>query len=165
VTAERTDFLKETEEDTMRGRFLTFAVGEEIFGIEIRYVTEIIGIQPINCLPEVPEYIKGIINLRGKIIPVIDMRLKLKKAEQDYTDRTCIVVVETGENSAGLIVDRVSEVMVIQDENIVPPPNLRSDTGSRYLSGIGKVDGGVVLFLDCELLFRDTKIKDINLEE
>lgn len=164
MTAERTDFLEETEEDTMRGRFLTFAVGEEIFGIEIRYVTEIIGIQPINCLPEVPEYIKGIINLRGKIIPVIDMRLKLKKAEQGYTDRTCIVVVETNENSAGLIVDRVAEVIVIQDENIVPPPDVQSDTGSRYLSGIGKVDGGVVLFLDCELLFRDTKIKDIKVE-
>jgi purine-binding chemotaxis protein CheW len=152
VTAEKMDFQEETE-DTMRGRFLTFAVGEEIFGIEIRYVTEIIGMQPINCLPEVPEYVKGIINLRGKIIPVIDMRLKLKKEELGYTDRTCIVVVETGESTAGLIVDSVAEVMVVQDQDIVPPPDVQSETGNRYISGIGKAGDKVILFLDCEKLF------------
>lgn len=163
MTAGDMEFQEETE-DTMRGRFLTFAVGDGVFGIEIRYVTEIIGMQPINCLPEVPEYIKGIINLRGKIIPVVDMRLKLKKEEAGYTDRTCIVVVETGESSAGLIVDSVAEVIVIQDQDIVPPPDVQSDTGGRYLSGVGKVDAGVVLLLDCKLLFRNAEIEDIRME-
>ena len=154
--------MVEEAEDTMRGRFLTFGIGQEIFGIEIRVVREIIGMQPINTLPEVPAYIRGVINLRGLIIPVIDMRLKLKKEPAEYTDRTCIVVIETPQISAGLIVDQVAEVLGIEEENICPPPDLGMGNNSRYVNGIGKVDGQVKLLLDCEKLFssEETAILD-----
>ena len=154
--------MEDATEDTMRGRFLTFGVGQEVFGIAIRAVKEIIGMQPINTLPEVPEYIRGIINLRGRIIPVIDMRLKFKKEAAAYTDRTCIIVIETQQISAGLIVDHVAEVLSIEEENISPPPELGMKISSRYVNGIGKVDGEVKLLLDCEKLFMDTEIKTFN---
>ena len=158
---EHLDHQEETA-DTMHGRFLTFALGDELFGIGIRYVTEIIGIQPVNPIPEVPAYIKGIINLRGKIIPVIDMRLKFNKQAIDYTDRTCIVVIETQKLAVGLIVDRVAEVLSIGDSDIVPPPNVWAGTGGRYLSGIGKAAGQVVLVLDCERLFSNEETDVIS---
>lgn len=142
----------EQEEDTMLGQYLTFSVDREVYGISIRNVTEIIGIQPVSTLPEAPEYIKGIINLRGKIIPVIDMRIKLKKEPAEYTDRTCIIVVELEEKLAGLIVDSVAEVMSIKDENITAPPELGKNTSSRFISGIGKVDGNVKLLVKLEAL-------------
>jgi len=145
--------IAEYTEDTMRGRFLTFIIGQEVFGIGIGVVIEIIGIQPISTLPETPDYVRGIINLRGRIIPVIDMRLKLKKEATTYTDRTCIVVIETQGISSGLIVDQVAEVLSIEEENITPPPTLTEDSSNRFISGIGKVDGQVKLLLDCEKLF------------
>lgn len=143
------------DEDTQHGRFLTFALGDEEFGIEISFVTEIIGMQPISTLPEVPEYIRGIVNLRGKIIPVIDMRLKFKKAAIDYSDRTCIIVIDTGVFTVGLIVDRVAEVMSLDDNQIVPPPDIRTGIQNRYIKGIGKTEGHVKLLLDCEKLFSE----------
>lgn len=146
------------EEDTQRGRFLTFALGEDEFGMEIQYVTEIIGMQPITGLPEAPPYIKGIINLRGKIIPVMDMRIKFNKPTIEYNDRTCIVVVEVQDLAAGLIVDNVAEVLTIEPENILPPPNTGSkETQSKYVSGIGKVGNEVKLLLDCERIFQESE--------
>ena len=136
--------IAEEQEDTQHGRFLTFALGEEDYGIEIRFVTEIIGMQQITKIPEVPEYIKGIINLRGKITPLIDVRLKFKKEPINYTDRTCIIVIDTGELSIGLIVDNVAEVMNINDEDIVPPPDVRTGIQNRYIQGVGKVDSKVL---------------------
>lgn len=155
------EFLEETE-DTQHGRFLTFTLGNEFYGIEIRYVTEIIGIQPVTKLPEVPDYIQGIINLRGKIIPVIDVRAKFKKEAVEYDDRTCIIVIETSELSAGLIVDNVAEVIAIDDENVVPPPDNRSGAQNRYISGIGKVGNEVKLLLDCEKLFLEEETNILN---
>ena len=145
------------QEDTMRGRFITFAVDREMYGIEIRYVTEIVGIQPINRLPETPEHIKGIINLRGKIIPVVDMRLKFKREPAAYNDRTCIIVIDIQDISAGLIVDEVAEVVAIKDEDISPPPKRGTGANSRYLCGIGKAGDAVKLLLDCETLFNDSE--------
>lgn len=153
--------LEETE-DTQHGRFLTFALGEEVFGIEIRFVTEIIGMQPITPLPEVPNFIKGIINLRGKIIPVVDVRLKFEKETVAYNDRTCIIVVETNEITVGLIVDKVAEVLKIEDENIVPPPDHRTGIQNRYLAGIGKDGEDVKLLLSCEKLFSDEEVRVIG---
>ena len=140
-------------EETLRGRFITFAVGREMYGIEIRYVTEIVGIQPITVLPETPEHIKGVINLRGEIIPVVDMRLKFKKEPKAYTDRTCIIVIDTKDISAGLIVDEVSEVLAIDDGDISPPPAFAQTNSGRYISGIGKVDGHVKILLNSQALF------------
>jgi len=149
---EPNDGLKEKQEDTLQGRYLTFSLGEEVFGLEIRYVTEIIGLQPITKVPEVPPFIKGIINLRGKIIPVIDMRLKFRKEPVPYTDRTCIIVIDTQEMVVGLIVDSVAEVINIGEGNIVPPPDQKTGMHNKYIQGIGKVDDNVKLLLDCESL-------------
>ena len=142
------------QEDTLRGRFLTFAIEEQVFGIQIRHVKEIVGLQPITKLPELPEYIKGIINLRSKIIPLLDVRLKFGKDALEYNDRTCIIVVETSGISAGLIVDNVVEVLAVDEENIVPPPDMQTGSTNKYISGIGKANGGIKLLLDCEELFR-----------
>jgi purine-binding chemotaxis protein CheW len=152
----------EEEEDTLKGRFLTFSLESQVFGIEIKYVTEIIGIQPITEMPEVPAYVKGIINLRGKIIPVIDVRLKFQKEPVEYNDRTCIVVVDIENISVGLIVDNVAEVMTIMDDDIVPPPEFKTGFQSRYIKGIGKVGSDVKLLLDCNRLLGEDEIEDLN---
>ena len=150
------------ETDTQHGKFLAFELGKEAFGIEIRYVTEIVGIQKINNLPESPDYVKGIINLRGKIIPVIDLRLRFRKEAMSYTDRTCIVVIDILDTAIGIIVDCVDEVVTITDESIVPPPNYRTGLQNRYIKGIGKAGDDIRLLLDCERLFRDEEIETLN---
>ena len=136
---------------------MTFLVDGEALGVEIEYVREIIGIQPISRLPDTPAYIKGVINLRGKIIPVIDMRLKFNKQPEEYTDRTCVIVVDVGDRSVGLIVDRVTEVLRIEQSDIVPPPEQSAGSGS-YIKGIGKADGQVKLLLDTEKLIQNEQV-------
>jgi purine-binding chemotaxis protein CheW len=156
------DNVEEIHEDTQKGRFLTFSIGKENYGIEIKNITEIIGMQAITEVPELPYYVKGIINLRGKIIPVIDVRLRFKKESKVYNDRTCIIVVDIMDISIGLIVDEVSEVITIEDENIVPPPSVKAGFHNRYVNGIGKVGNEVKLLLDCEKLLNDNEIENIN---
>ena len=157
-----TEQTLEEMDDALQGRYLLFGISDEVYGVPIRNVTEIIGMQPVRTLPETSSHIKGVINLRGKIIPVIDMRLRFKKPAADYTDRTCIVVVETRDISAGLIVDEVDEVLVIQESNIAPPPKFDIGASSRYISGIGKVNGKVKLLIDCETLFGEEEAKKIE---
>ena len=147
--------VQELVEDTQKGRFLTFAIGKEVYGIEIKYVTEIINIQKITEVPELPDYIKGIINLRGKIIPVLDVRLRFRKEAKEYNDRTCIVVVDIEDMSVGLIVDSVSEVTSITENDIVPPPDANTGFNNKYIKGIGKVGDEVKLLLDCSKLLSD----------
>jgi purine-binding chemotaxis protein CheW len=146
------------EEDTQKGKFLTFSLGKESYGIEILYVTEIVGIQPITQVPELPEYIKGIINLRGKIIPVMDVRLRFKKTSVDYNDRTCIVVIDIKDISIGMIVDTVAEVLSIPEHEIVPPPDINKG-GKKYIKGIGKTGSEVTLLLDCEKLLEEDEVE------
>jgi purine-binding chemotaxis protein CheW len=154
--AELEDLMEEEEdEDTQSGRFLTFTLGKEEYGLEIRYVIEIIGIQAITLVPELPVYVKGIINLRGKIIPVMDVRLRFKKEEKPYNDRTCVIVVDVHNMPVGLIVDAVAEVVSIGEENIVLPPEVGKAFQNKYLKGIGKVGNGVKLLLDCEKLIGE----------
>ena len=160
--ADKFEETMDQQEDTQYGKYLTFALGEEVFGIEIRHVTEIIGIQAITKVPEVPSYVKGIINLRGKIIPVIDMRLKFKKEEIPYDDRTCIVVIEIKNIPVGLIVDNVDEVLNIADEDIAPPPGSKTSADNRYIKGIGKVGDQVQLLLDCDELLLSEEINQIG---
>ncbi len=154
--------MLEEEENTQKGRYLTFSLGRETYGVEIKYVTEIIGIQVITELPELPEYIKGIINLRGKIIPVMDVRLRFKKEFREYNDRTCIVVVDIEDISIGIIVDSVSEVLTIENEEIVEPPRMGKEPQNRYIKNIGKVGNEVKLLLDCEKLFSELEIEEIK---
>jgi purine-binding chemotaxis protein CheW len=103
-------------------KYLTFSVGKEIFGLDIKHVDDIIGIQDITVVPEQPEYIKGVINLRGKIIPTMDVRARFKKEDRVYDDRTCIVVLNMQNTSVGVIVDRVVEVLDIDEDQISEPP-------------------------------------------
>ncbi len=153
----------EEEEDTQKGKYLTFIIGREEYGIEIRFVTEIIGgMQIITEVPEVPEYVKGIINLRGKIIPVMDVNLRFKKDAKEYNDRTCIIVINIYDLSVGLIVDYVAEVLSIDDEDIVPPPVARAGFHNRYIKGIGKVGSAVKLILDCDKLLNDEEFCNLG---
>lgn len=133
TVAEVINNTTELEEDTLKGRYLTFLLGNESYGIEVRYVTEIIGLQAITEIPELPEYVRGIINLRGKIIPVMDVRLRFKKEPKDYNDRACVIVVDINDISIGLIVDTVSEVITILEDDIVEPPEMNKGFSNRYI--------------------------------
>ena len=155
--------LVEMEEDTLKDRYLTFSLDKESYGIEVRYVTEIIGLQPITEIPELPEYVKGIINLRGRIIPVMDVRLRFNKMPKEYNDRTCIVVVDISDVSIGLIVDSVSEVITILEQDVVDPPSMNKGFNNRYIKRIGKVGTEVKQLLNCEKLLTYDEL--INLSE
>jgi len=160
-----TDLIERTtemDEDTLKGRYLTFSLGDESYGIEVRYVTEIVGMQKITEIPELPDYVKGIINLRGKIIPVIDVRLRFRKEPKEYNDRTCVIVIDIRDLSIGLIVDTVSEVISIPDEDIVEPPEMNKGFSNRYIKNIGKVGNEVKLLLDCEKLLTEDELGSLN---
>lgn len=149
------------EEDTQKGKYLTFSLGSEFYGIEIKYVTEIIGLQPITEVPELPQYIKGIINLRGKIIPVMDVRLRFQKSFREYNDRTCVIVIDIRDVAIGLIVDSVAEVMNIPDEDIATVPSVTKGI-NRYIKGIGKVGAEVKLILDSDKLLTETEAESLG---
>ena len=112
------------QEDTQKGKFMVFQTGKESYGISISYVNEIVGMQPITAIPEVEDYIKGLINLRGRIIPVIDVRIRFKMEPVEYTDRTCIMIINVKSTTIGLIIEKIAEVDTIMDDDIVPPPSL-----------------------------------------
>ena len=155
------DLIELQDEDTQEGKYLTFSLGKEEYGIEIRFVTEIIGIQPITDLPDTPVFVKGVVNLRGKVIPVIDVRLRFNFSEKEYTDRTCIVVVTIRGMTLGLIVDSVSEVIDIAANQIEPLPKVNQITGSRHIQGLAKVGEQVKILLDItNLLFEETPKND-----
>ena len=141
-------------EDTQKDKYLTFSIGSENYGIAIGFVKEIIGIQPVTEIPEFPAHMKGIINLRGKIIPVMDVRLRFKKPAQAYSDRTCIIVIDISQVSVGLIVDRVAEVLTIPESEIAAPPEIGKGA-SKYIKGFGKVGNEVKLLLDCSILINE----------
>ena len=146
----------EEQEDTQEGKYLTFQIAKEEYGIEIRYVTEIIGIQKVTDLPDTPNFVKGVINLRGKVIPVIDVRIRFELPEREYDERTCIIVVNINGTSVGLIVDSVSEVLDIPADDIENPPKVNRGGGSRYIQGLGKVGESVKIILNIHrLLFED----------
>ncbi|MEW6192920.1 MAG: chemotaxis protein CheW [Bacillota bacterium] len=150
------DLLEDEEgEDTQEDKFLTFILGEEEYGIEIRHVTEIIGIQSITEVPDMPAHVKGVINLRGKVVPVMDMRLRFGMPERPYDDRTCIVVINIDGQAVGLVVDRVSEVLDIPKDDIEPPPAVKRGAGSRFIQGMGKVGAEVKILLNAERLLHD----------
>jgi purine-binding chemotaxis protein CheW len=159
-----TESISEVEEDTMNGKYLTFSIENEIFGIEIKYVMEIIGIQEITEMPEMPEYVKGIINLRGRIIPIIDVRLRFKKNSKDYDERTCVIVTNINESSVGFIVDSVADVITIMANNILDSPNINSKDRRGYVNKIGKVDKSVILLIECEKLLNDEEFNLIGMK-
>jgi purine-binding chemotaxis protein CheW len=160
--SELVDNVLGVEEDTLKDKYLTFSLGAEVYGIEIRYVTEIIGMQIITEVPDLPEYVRGIINLRGKIIPVIDVRMRFKKPVKEYNDRTCVIVVDMKGISVGLVVDTVAEVLAIPEQNIVLPPQVNNNYHQRYIKTIGKVGNDVKLILDCDKLLNDDEMTGLG---
>lgn len=158
--------LEELTDDTQKGRYMTFQLGEKYYGIAISYVSEIIGLQPVTKVPETEDFIIGLINLRGKILPVIDVRIRFKMEKRPYDDRTCIIVINVDSVSIGLIVDTIAEVVTIADEDIVPPPSLTPASGqsAKYVFGIGKVENEVKLLLDLKKLiaYEDTENEAAN---
>jgi purine-binding chemotaxis protein CheW len=139
-------------EDTQHGKFLSFQIGNETYGIEISYVIEIVSIQPVTFVPQVPEYVKGIINLRGKVVPVIDIRLKFSKPARDYDERTSIIILEVKDIVIGIIIDRVSDVLNISDERLVDAPNLKNSEQSTFVKKIATHGDTAILILDSEKL-------------
>lgn len=138
-------------------KLLTFSLGSEGYGISILKVKEIIGMMDITPVPRTPEFIKGVINLRGKIIPVMDLRTKFGMSEQEYDERTCIIVVEVLMNGVqkliGVVVDMVSEVVTVSNDQIEPPPEYGSSVEHNSILGIGKIKDRVVIILDIDEIF------------
>jgi len=136
------------------GKYLTFSLAGEEYGIGILKVKEIIGVIPITSVPQVPGFVKGVINLRGRVIPIIDLRLKFGLEEEKYTDKTCIIVVEvagsTGQLRMGVVVDSVSEVMNIKDDNIEEVPSFGVGLETEYILGMAKMEGQVKILLDID---------------
>lgn len=139
--------------DDLSGKFLTFYIEDTVYGIELLHVIEIISVPPITQLPSVPDYIKGITNLRGKIVPVIDVRLKFHLPERAYDEKTCIIVVVIDDMNVGLIVDSVSEVSTVSGDQMAQPPQLSGSDDNRYLQSVTQDGGRVILNLDCEKFF------------
>ncbi|MDE7018394.1 MAG: chemotaxis protein CheW [Lachnospiraceae bacterium] len=152
------------ERDTQKGKYMTFKSGNEYFGLEIQYVNEIIQLQAITAIPETEDYIKGLINLRGKVIPVVDVRLRFKQEPFEYNDRTCIIVINIKSMMVGLIVEKIAEVVEIKEDNILPPPTVgRTDRiQNKYVYGIGKVGDTVKLLLDPDKLLNDEDLSVVE---
>jgi len=143
-----------TETRAKEGKYLTFALGKEEYGIEILKVREIIGYMSITAVPRMPVFVKGVINLRGQVIPVIDLRCRFDMETKDITDQTCIIVVDISHEgrsfNAGLIVDRVQEVLDIGQENIDDAPQFGTDVNTDFILGIGKAGSSIKILLDID---------------
>lgn len=142
---------------TQHNKYVTFKSRNEYFGLKIEYVNEIIVFQEITEMPESEDYIKGLINLRGKIIPVIDVRIRFRHEPLEYNDRTCIIVITVKDTVVGLIVEKIAEVVEITEDNILESPALGNvdKYQNRYVYAIGKVGESVKLLLDPEKLIKD----------
>jgi purine-binding chemotaxis protein CheW len=148
------------------GKYLTFSLAGEEYGIGILKIREIIGMLPITSVPETPHYVKGVINLRGKVIPVVDLRLRFGMAEIDYTERTCIIVVEMGSPGGmlhiGTVVDAVSEVLNIKGEDIADTPSFGAKFNTDYILGMAKMGKGVKLLLDIDRVLSSDDIVQLK---
>ncbi len=150
-----TEFEDEDDEDTQKDKYLSFFVGSEEYAVAIRHVIEVIGMQKITPVPEMPDHVKGVINLRGQVIPVTDVRTRFGLEVKVYTERTCIVVVMVRDSLVGLVVDSVSDVLDIPQERIDPVPRVNQREGNRYIEGMGKVADDVKIILDVQRLLFD----------
>jgi purine-binding chemotaxis protein CheW len=144
------------------GKFLSFFLKDEEYGIEILKVREIIGMLPITRVPRTPDHVKGVINLRGKIIPVTDLRSKFGMEEMEKTAENCTIVVKSGGIEIGVIVDRVSEVVDIASSDIEPIPSFGSDVNTKYLLGIGNTNGRVRLLLDIDFVIAEEELSAVR---
>lgn len=149
--------------DDLGGKYLTFLLADEEYGLEILKVRELMGIMDITSVPQTPAFVRGVINLRGKVIPVIDLREKFSLPPKEYDDQTCIIVVQV-DTLMGIIVDTMQEVHDIPSADIAPPPELGSTVDTRFLLGMGKVRNDVKLLLDIDKLLSTDSLVQV-LEE
>jgi purine-binding chemotaxis protein CheW len=145
--------------------FLSFTLGEEHYGVDILKVQEIRGYDSVTRLPDAPDYIKGVINLRGTIVPVIDLRLKLRLKEARYDAFTVMIVLNVDDRVVGIVVDSVSDVIPLSQENIRPTPEFGANVDTRFISGIGTVDDRMLILLDIETLINSADLSPQELEE
>nr|WP_320014368.1 chemotaxis protein CheW [uncultured Desulfobacter sp.] len=148
------------------GKYLTFSLESEEYGIGILKVKEIIGMLPITSVPRTPKFVKGVINLRGKVIPVIDLRSKFDMKSISYNDRTCIIVVEINDSQStvliGIVVDTVSEVLHIKEDEIEETPAFGTKLDTRYILGMAKQDGGVKILLNIDKVLSSDEMAAIK---
>jgi purine-binding chemotaxis protein CheW len=152
--------------DARAGKYLTFQLANEEFGIRVLKVREIMGLQEITAVPQTPAYVKGVINLRGKVVPVVDLRLKFALSAAEYTQRTCIIVTqvqgESGPVLIGIVVDGVSEVLNLTAQEIEDTPDFGSEAGVRYLLGMAKVKGKVKILLDIDQVLSTQELHNLG---
>jgi len=144
------------------GEYLTFVLAKEEYGIEILRVREIIGLMDITTVPQTPDYMKGVINLRGKVIPVIDLRLKFSMQEEVHTQETCVIVAEVNNTSIGIIVDSVSEVMNIKGGEIEETPSFGQGIDTDFIMGMGKVKEKIIILLDIEEVLSSEELEVVE---
>jgi len=148
------------------GKYLTFVLNKEEYGIGILKIKEIIGMMPITTVPQTPEFVKGVINLRGKVIPVVDLRARFGMDTIDYTERTCIIVVEiegdSGTVMIGVVVDAVSEVLNIKGEDIEETPTFGTKLNTDYILGMAKMEGSVKILLDIDRVLSDEEVAALD---
>ncbi len=149
--------------DPRAGKYLTFSLGGEEFAIRVLKVREIIGIHDITAVPQTPAYIKGVINLRGRVLPVVDLRLKFGMPAREYTSRTCTIVVQVESASGmtmqtGVVVDDVSEVVNLSAADIEPAPNFGDGMSTPYILGLAKVKDRVKILLEIDQVLRDNDL-------
>ena len=151
--------LEEKQTKSHEGKYLTFVLGTEEYGIEILKVREIIGMMDITNVPQTPDYMKGVINLRGKVIPVIDLRLKFAMTELKHTQETCTIVVEVNGSLVGIIVDTVSEVVDIGGEAVEDTPAFGQGIDTDFIIGLGKVNEKIIILLDIEQVMSTEELE------
>lgn len=150
---------EEEDEDTQKDRYLTFRLAEEDYALEIRHVTEIISIQKITDVPDLPDFVKGVINLRGQVIPTLDLRLRFGLPAKDYDERTCVIITRMNDIPVGVIVDTVNEVLNIPEEDIAPPPSVQKGSAHRFVEGLGRVGDSVKIILNAEKLLHGDELE------
>jgi purine-binding chemotaxis protein CheW len=154
--------MQNVVESSLADKYLTFIIDNQDYGIEIKYITEIISIQPIIKVPDIPDYVKGIINLRGRVIPIIELRIRFKKESVEYSDKTGIVVIDIDDKLIGLIVDCVNDVVTIPNNDMAESSIINKDFKNGYINGFGKIEGNIILLLDCEKILTYEEIKNID---
>ncbi|MGM0519898.1 MAG: chemotaxis protein CheW [Campylobacterota bacterium] len=142
-------------------KYLTFIVDEEIYGLEILKVREIVAMLHISKVPLVPNYVKGVINLRGKVIPVIDIRLKFNMTDIEYDEHTTIIIVDVDDISIGFIVDKTSEVVKIDKSNLMPPPKFGTGIDTSFLKSMAKTENNIIMIVDLEKLFSSEELSSL----
>ena len=153
---------EEDNEDTQKDKYLTFLLDGEVYGLEIRHVTEVVGLQKITHVPDMPDFIQGVINLRGQVIPVMDVRRRFQMEPREYDDRTCVVVVNVQGASLGLVVDEVQEVLDLPESQTQPPPRVSRQMSSQFVQGLGKVGEDVKILLDVNRMLYEGELEQVT---